>query len=279
MSNDSTLLNAYKYAVKYIEKYKEIKVDPLFVTGIILQMITTNETLDSIEDSCPRDTISMKIDEQLKKVQDDVDDPDFDMILDMNDTIDGNKFDELNLPQEIIASAYDKLMERDSSVYRTTEMYNIGPKLGPYIIETMNEFAKNPPLTYDEFMQLYGEYIKKCDEANDNELEKPKSGLYYYFSGSKKNKNAQVYWPIIEEHYKKLNENDRNHFLSLQKRDERIFMRKARIFYELNKLDYLQNYLHFRCRYNKQIWSPDNIAGMYTKMDLMKMIRKVEIRN
>lgn len=145
MSNStiSLITAAHNYAVQYISTFmSDSKVDPLIITSIVLELIRTNEDLETIEDSLPRDIIHHKytkiVEDAVKYRLDDAD-MCFEFLADKN-------LEFVDIPEDatiqIYTDALNMLIKSDPDVYETTGYIHIEEKINPIVKEIALEFLK-----------------------------------------------------------------------------------------------------------------------------------------
>ena len=134
MQNPIEDLNkAYNYSLSFIKKHMNNNhIDPFIITGIVLTMVHSDESYDSINDIMCRDIIFIEYQKIVNNCLNSGSDICFD-ILSAEYNIDTWNINIL----ELYTEALNILISKDNTVYQSTGFYKIEDKIKQIILELL----------------------------------------------------------------------------------------------------------------------------------------------
>jgi hypothetical protein len=183
-------VKARKHADQYIQKnFKDKKIDPMFVTSLVLDEVTGNEGFDSIGDTSIREFFHIKINRRIDDIKEDFNSNKLDYFSDMI-TNDNTKllFIEAESKgksdfflENIMNTAYENMLEGEPDVYTTTYFRKTDEKIVPYLEKISDqirngEYEIKDDISYitniiNEFSEKYNikteQIIKDIDDNSD----------------------------------------------------------------------------------------------------------------
>jgi hypothetical protein len=134
MQNPIEDLNkAYNYSLSFIKKHMNNNhIDPFIITGIVLTMVHSDESYDSINDIMCRDIIFIEYQKIVNNCLNSGSDICFD-ILSAEYNIDTRNINIL----ELYTEALNILISKDNTVYQSTGFYKIEDKIKQIILELL----------------------------------------------------------------------------------------------------------------------------------------------